>query len=260
MVIKDRGIEGVAQQSMPFDEHRPDIEVKHPQVVVAIPCLNTAPFIANIVSKAKKYADEVIVVDDGSDDGTAEAARVAGATIVRHEKNQGYGGAIRSCFIAARQNNADILVIIDGDAQHDPSEIPLVAKPVIDGSADIVIGTRFHSNSKTNMPRYRKFGIDIITFLWNFRAKVKVTDSQSGFRAYRRIIFQDVSLNEKAMGMSIEILENARRMGAKFAEVPITCHYIQTTMTRQAVLHGYDVALAVIRIRLTNSLLQKRFK
>jgi cellulose synthase/poly-beta-1,6-N-acetylglucosamine synthase-like glycosyltransferase len=94
------------------------------RVIAAIPCFNTQSTIAAVVTKTKKYVDQVIVIDDGSTDQTADLAGKAGATIVSHGVNKGYGAAIKSCFQAAKAENADILVIIDGDGQHNPDEIP----------------------------------------------------------------------------------------------------------------------------------------
>ena len=114
-----------------------------PKVIAAIPCFNTEPFIADVVFKAKRYVDQVIVIDDGSHDNTAEAARAAGALVINHGANRGYGEAIKSCFEAAEANAAEILVILDGDGQHKPDEIPLLLAPILKGEADLIIGSRF---------------------------------------------------------------------------------------------------------------------
>ncbi|MBT9141262.1 MAG: Undecaprenyl-phosphate mannosyltransferase [Dehalococcoidia bacterium] len=114
-----------------------------PKVVAAIPCFNTKPAIAGVVSKARRYVDQVIVIDDGSHDGTAEAARAAGAGVINHSVNKGYGEAIKSCFKAAKANAADVLVILDGDGQHNPDEIPNLLTPILKGEADLVIGSHF---------------------------------------------------------------------------------------------------------------------
>jgi len=236
-----------------------------PKVVACIPCFNTEPFIADVVSSTKKHVDQVIVIDDGSHDGTADAARAAGALVVNHHTNMGYGEAIKSCFEAAKANAADVLVILDGDGQHHPDEIPELTAPILQGEADLVVGSRFlqttqnYQLSTTNcqlatMPRYRKFGIGVITRLWNFASRVKVTDAQSGFRAYSKKIFENSSLSEKGMSISIETLEKARRKGAIIKEVPISCFYIPSTLNFRAIRHGLSVALSVVRIRLKNSL------
>ena len=246
----------MAQQSFPSDKNRPSVDVQHPRIVVAIPCYNTAPFIADIVKKARQCADEVIVVDDGSSDDTAEIARASGAIVVSHEKNQGYGSAIRLCFNSARQNNADILVIIDGDAQHDPAEITSVVKPAIDGSADIVIGTRF-SNIHNNMPRYRRFGIQVINFIYNLGASVKTSDAQSGFRAYTRKTLDTIEPTANGMDVSVQTLIIARRKGLRMKDVPITCKYHSASSTLNPIIHGIGVAWGVMRFRISGYLSQK---
>ncbi|MBI4181157.1 MAG: glycosyltransferase family 2 protein [Chloroflexi bacterium] len=219
------------------------------KVIAGIPCFNTSRSIKDIVSRARKYVDQVIVIDDGSSDGTAEVAGDAGALVISHQKNLGYGEAIKSCFKAAGANAADILVILDGDGQHNPDEIPRLLAPILDGEAELVIGSRFLTD-EPNMPRYRRFGIKVITFLWNFGAKVKVSDTQSGFRAYRREIFETMPLSEKRMSISIEIIEKARRKGAIIKEVPISCSYVPSGINSKAIKHGLAVALSVIKIRL----------
>lgn len=222
-----------------------------PKVIAAIPCFNTAPFIVDVVSRARKHVDEVIVIDDGSHDGTAEAARAAGALVINHSLNRGYGEAIKSCFEAAKANAAGVLVTLDGDGQHNPDEIPLLLAPIIQGEADLVIGSRFLTEEH-NMPRYRRFGIGVITFLWNFGSKVKVSDAQSGFRAYGKEIFKTLPLSEKGMSVSIETLEKARRKRATIKEVPISCSYVPSTLNFGAIRHGLGVALSVVRIRFKN--------
>ena len=221
--------------------------------VAAIPCFNTRPFIAEVISKAKQYVNHVIVIDDGSQDGTGEVARAAGATVIVHEHNRGYGSAIKSCLEAARTGSADALVILDGDGQHDPHDIPGVLAPVVRGEADLVIGSRFITNHH-NMPPYRRFGIGLITFLWNVGAKVQVSDTQSGFRAYAAWLIRDLHLTENGMASSIEILEKARRHNAVVREVPVSCSYVPSSLNRRALSHGLGVALAVIRRRLAGRL------
>lgn len=224
-----------------------------PKIIAAIPCFNTERFIADVVSNAKKYVDQVIVINDGSQDGTVGVAKTAGALVVNHRVNRGYGEAIKSCFEAAKANTADVLVILDGDDQHNPDEIPLLLSPIVNGEADLVIGSRFLTN-EVDMPRYRKFGISVITFLWNFGSRVKVSDAQSGFRAYGKKVFETFPPSEKGMSVSIETLEKARRKGAIIKEVPISCLYVPSTLNLRAIRHGFSVALSVVRIRLKNSL------
>lgn len=226
-------------------------QTKQLKVIAAIPCCNTEPSIAEVVSKAKKHVDQVIVIDDGSHDATAEAARAAGALVISHDTNRGYGEAIKSCFEAAKTNAGDVLVILDGDGQHNPDEIPKLLTPILHGAADMTIGSRFITKERS-MPRYRKFGIDVITLLWNFGSKTKISDTQSGFRAYSKKIFGTLPLSEQGMGVSIEILEKARRRRAIIKEVPISCLYAPSTLNPKAIKHGLGVAFSVVRVRLKN--------
>lgn len=232
--------------------------VKSPKskIVVAIPAYNEQQFIGEVVSRASIYVDEVIVVDDGSTDRTAEIAGAAGATVIRHEDNRGYGEGIKSCFEVARENGVDVLVILDGDGQHNPDEIPQILAPILKNEAGLVIGSRFLSDH-SSIPRYRKFGIGVITFLYNFGSKVKVSDAQSGFRAYNKKVLHALTLTEKGMGVSVEVLIIARRRGFQIKEFPITCVYHKTSSTLNPVRHGLGVALTVVRLRLKNEWLKR---
>ena len=219
-----------------------------PKIITTIPCFNTESSIGDVVSRTTKYVDQVIVIDDGSSDDTVEAARVAGALAISHGVNRGYGEAIKSCFEAGRAGDADILVTLDGDGQHNPDEIQRVVAPILSGEADIVVGSRF-LGSQGNMPRYRRFGIRVITFLFNFGSKAKVSDAQSGFRAYSKKVLTTISITEARMSISIETLVKARRNGFVIKEVPVSCYYIPSRLNINAIKHGLSVAFAVIKIR-----------
>ncbi len=113
------------------------------KVIVAVPCLNEERFIGDIVKRSKQYADKIIVIDDGSTDRTSTFASEAGAEVIRHQSRQGPGAAIRTGFRAAIENDADVLVTIDGDGQHRPEEIPGLVQKMASENADLVIGSRF---------------------------------------------------------------------------------------------------------------------
>jgi glycosyltransferase involved in cell wall biosynthesis len=221
------------------------------KIIAAIPCYNTESTIAEIVRGARKYVDEVIVIDDGSKDLTSKVAKSSGATVIKHGINRGYGEAIKSCIKAAKNCNCDVLVIIDGDGQHNPHEIPKLLFAVSTDGAGLVIGSRFIANGH-DVPSYRKFGINIINLLWNFGSGVKVSDTQSGFRAFTKSVLADINCNKSGMSSSIEILEEAREKGFKIKEVSITCRYENnnSTISTGAFMHGLTVALSVFQIRL----------
>jgi glycosyltransferase involved in cell wall biosynthesis len=223
-----------------------------PFVVVGIPAFNEEKTIARVVLEAQKYADAVVVCDDGSSDLTCEIAQRLGADVVRHEQNSGYGTAIKSLFERARKMGADVLVTLDGDGQHDPVEIPAVLKPIVDGVSDVVIGSRFIDVRGTaEMPLYRRLGAKLITKLVNGSAKNGVSDAQSGFRAYNRQALERLSVIETGMGASVEILLEASKHDLKICEVSSSCKYRNgevSTSTENPVMHGMGVVMSIIRL------------
>ena len=230
-----------------------------PRIIAVIPCLNEKQFISDIVTRARRYVGKVIVVDDGSTDNTSEAAQAAGAHVIRHKVRQGAGAATRSAFEAAKTYDADILITLDGDGQHNPDEIPQVLAPIFRGEADLVIGSRFLqpnlnqsqpvSTSLNHAPKYRKFSIDIINWLYNFGSKFRVSDSQSGFRAHSRKLFEAIDITEKGFGFSVQVLIQARQKGFLVKEVPVSCIYHSEGSSLNPMAHGLGVALSVIKLR-----------
>jgi len=219
-------------------------------LLAAIPAFNEEKTIGSLVLAARRYAAKVIVIDDGSDDETAWIAEQAGATVIQHPANRGYGAALRSCFDYARTNDFGVLVILDGDGQHRPEMIPKVAAPVRDGKADVSIGSRFLEGHKAHgVPGYRKFGIGVITRLTNLgtRHNARITDAQSGFRAYSRAAIAAIDPIEADMGASAEILWEADRKGLRIVEVPIVIDYYASGHARGALQHGLSVIGSMIR-------------
>lgn len=219
------------------------------RILVCVPAFNEAKSIPSIVAKAKKYASEVVVCDDGSVDNTAEAARAAGATVVRHDVNHGYGSAIRTLFNFARQADADIMVTLDSDGQHDPDQIPDILKPIVGGQADVVIGSRFLVKSDTDrIPTYRTIGIRAITKLAQLVSYNDITDAQSGFRAYSKKALSSIELTEDGMAVSTEILVKVKDNRLRIKEVPVTISYdVEDASTHNPFSHGMTVMTSVIK-------------
>ena len=214
--------------------------------LIGIPAYNEEKTIGDIVKRSLQYSDKVIVVDDGSSDDTIKVAKQNGATIISHQKNQGYGAAVITLFDRARQENADILVIIDGDGQHDPEQIPLLINALQENNVDVVIGSRFLDDT-SNTPGYRKRGIKIITSATNFGADFKVSDAQSGFRAYSKKAIGAIHPTETGMAVSTEILLKISNKGLSVAEVPITVSYDGKTSTEHPVPHGIAVLMNTLK-------------
>jgi len=219
------------------------------RILVCIPAFNEAKTIADIVMKSKKHADGVIVYDDGSTDNTYDLAKSSGATVIKSPKNTGYGAAIRALFQAAKDQNADIMITLDSDGQHNPDQIPVLIEPLLKQGVDLVIGSRFlNRNDKEKVPRYRSFGIKTITKLTQAASYSGITDSQSGFRAYNKNALSKINLFEDGMAVSIEILLRAKEKKLLTTEVPITINYdVKDTSTHNPISHGVGVLYSVLQ-------------
>jgi len=207
---------------------------------VCIPAFNAEKTIGEIVEKSLQYADKVIVCNDGSTDKTGQKAKEKGATIINHKKNLGYGAAIITLFKEAKKQNAEIMITLDGDGQHNPEQIPTLVSALTENNVDVVIGSRF-LDKNTISPGYRKTGIKIITSASNFETNFKVSDSQSGFRAYSKKAIDLIHPTEKGMSVSTEILLKASNKGLSVAEVPISISYEGDTSSQNPASHGVSV-------------------
>ena len=217
------------------------------KITVGIPAFNEEKNIASIIQKLNQFVDTVIVCNDGSTDNTAKIAEKMGAIVITHEQNLGYGGAIRSLFLKARELDSDMLVTLDSDGQHRISDVLPIVDPIIKNQADLVIGSRFLTKNQEDMPKYREIGIKIITTLANTSLDESVTDSQSGFRAYSKNILFEITPSEKGMGVSNEILMKASKKNFKIIEVPIVVSYEGDTSTQHPLSHGVSVTLSTLK-------------
>ena len=215
-------------------------------ITIGIPAFNEEKNIGKVIVTLKKITDDIIVCDDGSNDLTREIAEGLGAKVISHTKNMGYGEAIKSIFNEAKKKEADILVTFDADGQHRPEDIKSVTKPIIDQEAEVVIGSRFLKN-ETNMPKYRKIGVKVLTKVTNMSIKENLTDSQSGLRAYQKKVLQNISLTDSGMGISTEILIKSHQKEFRIIEVPIQILYGKDTSTHNPVSHGTSVLLSTIK-------------
>ncbi len=215
--------------------------------IAAMPAYNEERSIARMVLGCKKQVDQVVVVDDGSSDATAEIAEALGAYVVRHETNGGYGAALRTCFETARKLDADKMVIIDSDGQHDPAEIPKLLRPLNNG-ADLVIGSRFCNGNGKNIPAYRKVGMKVLDVATNTAGGIHVTDTQSGFRAYGKRAIESIRIGDDGMSAGSEILLQIKDNKLKVAEVEIHCSYdVERASTENPVSHGVRVLLNLLQ-------------
>ena len=216
------------------------------KITIGIPAYNEEKNIASIITKLKKITDSIIVCDDGSSDMTTEISKNLGAIVISHEKNMGYGVAINSIFQKSKEINVDLLVTFDADGQHRVEDIEKVIEPIKNNDADLVIGSRF-LDKKSDVPNYRKIGIKVITQVTNVSIKKKLTDSQSGFRAYNKQVLSQISPSEVGMGISTEILIKSSSKGLRITEVPITILYSGDTSTHNPVSQGASVLVSTIK-------------
>ena len=216
------------------------------KITIGIPAYNEEKNIASVITKLKKITNSIIVCDDGSSDMTSKISKNLGVVVISHKKNMGYGVAINSIFQKSKEMNSDLLVTFDADGQHRVEDIEKVIEPIKNNDADLVIGSRF-LDKKSNVPNYRKIGIKVITQVTNASIKKKLTDSQSGFRAYNQRVLSQISPSDVGMGISTEILIKSSSKGLRITEVPITVLYEGDTSTHNPVSHGTSVLISTIK-------------
>jgi len=213
------------------------------RLLAGIAAYNEARYVGSIVLQARQYVDEVIVIDDGSTDNTAGVAELAGATVVRHAQNRGKGAAIQSILVEAKKRNPDVLVLLDADAQHNPNEIPVLIKPILEGF-DLVIGSREAQEGKT--PRYRRIGKKVIFRSARFASRTNVYDSESGFRALSPKAINELELKANGFAVESEMITLAADKNLKITEVPISNIYTKDGSTLHPIRHGIDVLSRLI--------------
>jgi glycosyltransferase involved in cell wall biosynthesis len=214
------------------------------RVLCAIPALNEQVAIGSVVLAARRHVAEVVVVDDGSTDRTAEVAKLAGATVLRHGSNRGKGEAYRTFWDYARSHGFDALVTLDGDGQHDADEIPLLLARLEAGD-DVVIGARW--GNTTEMPLWRKMGKRVLDYGTAAASESKagpgpkVTDSQSGFRAYDRRALEAIEPGQSGFSVESQMLIEAHQAGLRIGETRIHCRYDVDGSTLGSFTHASGV-------------------
>lgn len=216
------------------------------RIAVVIPAFNEERFIASVVLQTLPYAEQVIVVDDGSSDRTADLAEAAGATVVRQAINQGKAAALNAGFEVAQMLGPRAVVCLDGDAQHEPDEIPHLIRPIVDGDADVVVGSRFLA-TKSDIPAWRKVGQHTLTVLTNGMSGTKLSDSQSGYRAFSPTALQTLRFTSQGLSVESEMQFLFEPAGLRVAEVPISVRY-QDGNKRNPFVHGLEVVDAMISL------------
>ncbi len=215
-------------------------------ITAVIPAYNEEVSIGSIVLQARKYVEQVIVIDDGSCDKTAMLAEMAGAEVICHLQNMGKGTALKTGFEAAIQNNARIIVTIDADGQHDPSEIPRLVAPILSNETDMVNGSRYIGGKTCNTPIYRRIGQTLLDKVTNFNSRLKITDTQSGFRAFCFNTVPVFRFKSNGMGIESEMLADAAKAKLRIKEIEIGVRYDVNNSKKNPISHGLNVFITVL--------------
>lgn len=194
---------------------------ENPKIVSLIPALDEEKTIGHVVRGALKYVDYVIVVDDLSEDDTAIIARKAGAQVISVTRRRRLGGVIRTGIEYVKKLNPDIMIMLDSDGQHEPSDIPRILKPIIEGKANWVIGSRFLDNHRESSSKTKNIGRNLFSHISTFLGGQKITDALSGFRALDRDSLQNLHLKFE-YGYAPEMNVILCQEGYKVNEVSIT--------------------------------------
>jgi glycosyltransferase involved in cell wall biosynthesis len=215
-------------------------------ITAIIPAFNEELSIGSVVLRAKKHADIVLVIDDGSIDRTCEVARLAGAEVIQHHRNIGKGAALKTGFEHAGLSGAKVIVILDSDGQHNPEEIPRLVAPILADKADLVNGSRYIHNSKKDIPFYHRIGWYLLDTVTNINSRLHITDTQSGFRAFSSSTLPVFRFNTKGLGIESEMLIDAANAGFRIKEVEIGFNHDMDSSTGHTVSHGLRVFMKVL--------------
>lgn len=190
------------------------------RITVVIPAKDEAATIQNVIERCRPFADEILVVDGCSKDRTGAVAEAAGARVVR-DSGRGKGAAIRECIPHIRE---EVAVFIDADGSHDPEDIPRLVAPIREGTADHVSGSRLLGGSSELHGSFAEFmrlaGSSLITACINWRFKVRLSESQNGFRAIRTEVLKQLDLRENSTTIEQEMIMATLRKGFRMGEVP----------------------------------------
>ena len=217
------------------------------KTICVIPVHNEEGTIQSIAKETSGYVDNVLVIDDGSTDRSSQEATAGGAKVFRIDRNQGVGAAYRKGLEIAKEHEAEIILRLDGDGEHYPSDIPNLLEPILKGEADMVLGNRVkYFDSAPTIMRLGNWGLTKIT---NALTRSKIADSQSGLKAIRTSALEGINLTANRYEIESELILEARRKGLRIVEVPVKYEKYVRGVT---VWHGIRVAVFLILKALRN--------
>jgi len=202
-----------------------------PRLAVVIAAYNEAPCIADVVHELVAEYPNVIVVDDGSSDATAERARAAGACVLTHLINRGQGAALQTGISYALQQGADFIVTFDADGQHDMADLPTLVAPIVRGQADVSLGSRFLSQ-REKIPAVRRLILWLAVLFMRITTRVRLSDAHNGIRAFSRRAALQLDLKLDRMAHASEIVEQIVASGLPYVEVPVRIRYTDYSLRK----------------------------
>ncbi len=230
-----------------------------PRVIVVMPAYHAARTVADVVAAIPTgAADHLILVDDASGDDTVGVARGLGLHVIVHPENRGYGGNQQTCYRAALEAGADVVVMLHPDGQYDPRLVPVVTAPLLRGEADLVLASRMTDPAAAlagGMPRWKWWANRALTGLENWVLGQRLSEYHSGYRAYTRGFLETVPFERNSPGFVFdsEIMVQAVHFGQRIAEVPVATVYNDESSSisfRESVKYGWRTLVILLRWRL----------
>ena len=211
------------------------------RTIAGIPAYNKQYPVCGVIHAAEDYVDEIIVVDDGSTDNTSKLAKRAGAVVIRHETNKGKTAAVQTIINEAIRRDADVLILLDSDGQHDPDEIPVLINTISEDGYDLAAGSRKlkGSKSKGKRPFIRPLGQFVLKIGLGTITKKRYGDPECGFRALSRRAMEVMRFKGKGFSVEAEMIYLAEKHGLKTIEVPVTEIYVEDGSTLNPWRHGF---------------------
>jgi len=198
---------------------------------IIIPAYNEGERLGATLASLAAFSPRVVVIDDGSTDGTAVEALRHSVWLLRHSLNRGQGAAIQTGIDFALERGAEIIVTFDADGQHSVRDVAALVEPVRNGSADVALGSRF-LGSAVGLPQGRRLILKLGIVFTRIFSRIRVTDTHNGLRAFSRAAAECICITHDRMAHASEILDQIRAYGLRYQEVPVTIHYTPGTLAK----------------------------
>jgi glycosyltransferase involved in cell wall biosynthesis len=237
-----------------------------PKVMIVMPAYNAARTLEKTFEDIPKdFADKVILVDDCSEDDTVKIAKRLGLTVISHERNTGYGANQKTCYDAALECGADVIIMIHPDYQYDSFLAPVFAEIVERGVCDIVLGSRIRTRKEcldSGMPLYKYLSNRVLTFLENLVTGQNLSEWHTGYRAYSKRVLENIPYHKNSNGFVFDsqLLIQAAYFGFKIGDLPVPCRYMDEASSirfKQSMIYGFGTMKLLLQFILQKFHLMK---